>query len=96
MLVDEDHRELVISAARCSSPDYLHKMPLKIEDSLIGRVVREGQSGDRAERARRKAVSISGTGAQNRFGIAAFVPLFSRDKVIGTVNIYTANSALFR
>ena len=43
MLVDEERRELVISAARCSSPDYLHKMPLKIEDSLIGRVVHEGR-----------------------------------------------------
>ena len=43
MLVDEERRELVITAARCSSPDYLHKMPLKIEDSLIGRVVREGR-----------------------------------------------------
>src|SRR6185437_4690241 len=41
MLVDDDRRELVISAARCSSPEYMHKMPLKIEDSLIGRVVRE-------------------------------------------------------
>ena len=43
MLVDDERRELVISAARCSSPDYLHKMPLKIEDSLIGRVVHEGR-----------------------------------------------------
>ncbi|MBV8905836.1 MAG: GAF domain-containing protein, partial [Acidobacteriia bacterium] len=43
MLIDEDRRELMVSAARCSSPDYLHKMPLKIEDSLIGRVVREGR-----------------------------------------------------
>src|SRR5579871_6774765 len=33
MLVDEERRELVISAACCSSPDYMHKMPLKIEDS---------------------------------------------------------------
>ena len=41
MLVDEDRRELVVSAARCSSPEYLHKMPLSIADSLIGRVVRE-------------------------------------------------------
>ena len=32
MLVDEDRRELVISAARCSSEDYLHRMPIKIED----------------------------------------------------------------
>ena len=43
MLVDEDRQELSYRAARCSSEDYLHRMPLKIEDSLIGRVVREGQ-----------------------------------------------------
>src|SRR6266404_5182187 len=43
MLVDENRRELVITGARCSSPDYLHKMPLKIEESLIGRVVHEGR-----------------------------------------------------
>src|SRR5207244_8991461 len=43
MLVDEDRRELVISAARCSSPDYLHKMPLKDRKSVVGRVVHEGR-----------------------------------------------------
>src|SRR6059036_1308755 len=43
MIVDEDKQELSIRAARCSSPDYLHKLPIKIEDSLIGRVVRERQ-----------------------------------------------------
>src|SRR5436190_6066433 len=43
MIVDEDKQELSIKAARCSSPEYLQKMPLRIEDSLIGRVVREKQ-----------------------------------------------------
>src|SRR4029077_19811887 len=42
MLVDEERKELVISAARCASEDYLHRLPMKIEDSLIGRVIREG------------------------------------------------------
>src|SRR5262245_8780541 len=41
MVVDEDKQELSIRAARCSSPEYLHKVPLKVRDSLIGRVVRE-------------------------------------------------------
>jgi len=31
MIVDEDKQELSIRAARCSSPDYLHKLPVKIE-----------------------------------------------------------------
>ena len=64
MLVDDERRELiVVSAARCSSPDYLHKMPIKIEDSLIGRVVREGRHIDGAQRSRRKAIPLPRTGA---------------------------------
>jgi GAF domain-containing protein len=89
MLVDEDRQELVISAARCSSEDYLHRLPLKIEDSLIGRVVRE-----------RAAIMIPNVLEERQYrypelarktGLASLlsVPMFIRDKVIGTINIYT-------
>src|SRR5215472_6709539 len=89
MLVDDDRQELVISAARCSSEDYLHRMPLKIEDSLIGRVVRE-----------RTAIMIPNVLEEKQYrypelarktGLASLlsVPMFIRDKVIGTINIYT-------
>jgi GAF domain-containing protein len=89
MLVDEDRRELVISAARCSSPDYLHKMPLKIEDSLIGRVVREGRViviRDVLEEKQFRYPELA-----RRTGLASLlsVPLMTREKVIGTINIYT-------
>jgi len=89
MLVDEDRRELVISAARCSSPDYLHKMPLKIEDSLIGRVVREGRViviRDVLEEKQYRYPELA-----RRTGLASLlsVPLMTREKVIGTINIYT-------
>ncbi|HTS63478.1 MAG TPA: GAF domain-containing protein [Candidatus Acidoferrales bacterium] len=89
MLVDEDRQELVITAARCSSEDYLHRMPLKIEDSLIGRVVRE-----------RAPILIPNVLEEKQYrypelarktGLASLlsVPMFTRDKVIGTINIYT-------
>ena len=95
MLIDEDRRELVISAARCSSPDYLHKMPLKIEDSLIGRVVREG-----------RPITVPNVLAEKQFrypelarktGLASLLsePLLTRDKVIGTINIYTREQRSF-
>jgi len=89
MLVDEDRRELVISAARCSSPDYLHKMPLKIEDSLIGRVVREGRViviRDVLEEKQFRYPELA-----RRTGLASLlsVPLMTREKVIGTINLYT-------
>jgi GAF domain-containing protein len=89
MLVDEDRRELVISAARCSSPDYLHKMPLKIEDSLIGRVVREGRViviRDVLEEKQYRYPELA-----RRTGLASLlsVPLMTREKAIGTINLYT-------
>ena len=89
MLVDEERQELNISAARCSSEDYLHRMPLKIEESLIGRVVRE-----------RQAIIIDNVLEEKQYrypelarktGLASLlsVPMFTRDTVIGTINIYT-------
>src|SRR5437016_2242160 len=41
MIVDEDKQELSIRAARCSSPENLQNLPIKIENPLIGRVVRK-------------------------------------------------------
>jgi len=89
MLVDEDRRELVISAARCSSPDYLHKMPLRIEDSLIGRVVREARPiviPNVLEEKQYRYPELA-----RRAGLASLlsVPLITREKVIGSINIYT-------
>ena len=95
MLVDEDRRELVISGAKCSSPDYLHKMPLKIDDSLIGRVVHEG-----------RPISILNVLSEKQYrypelarkaGLASLlsVPLFAREKVLGVVNVYTREQRIF-
>lgn len=95
MLVDEDRRELVISAACCSSPDYLHKMPLKIEDSLIGRVVREGEPiivpNVLAEKQYRYPELARKTGLASLLS----VPLLTREKVIGTINLYTREQRAF-
>ncbi len=95
MLVDEERRELVISAARCSSPDYLHKMPLKIEDSLIGRVVREARPimiPNVLEEKQYRYPELA-----RRTGLASLlsVPLMTREKVMGTINIYTRDVRQF-
>jgi GAF domain-containing protein len=89
MIVNEDTQELSIRAARCSSPEYLHKGPIRIGDSLIGRVVRE-----------RTLVSVPDVAAEKsykypelarRTGLASLlsVPMLIGQKVIGTLNIYT-------
>ena len=95
MIVDEHKQELSIRAARCSSPEYLQKLPIKIENSLIGRVVRE-----------RQLVSVVDVAAENlyrypelarRNGLASLlsVPLFNGKNVIGTLNIYTREQKNF-
>jgi GAF domain-containing protein len=89
MLIDEDRRELVISAARCSSPDYLHKMPLKIEDSLIGRVVREGRPIMVPNVVEEKQYRYPELARKTGLASLLSVPLVTREKVIGTINIYT-------
>ncbi|MBZ5579470.1 MAG: GAF domain-containing protein [Acidobacteriia bacterium] len=89
MLVDDDRRELVISAARCSSPDYLHKMPLKIEDSLIGRVVREGRAIMIPNVVDEKQYRYPELARKTGLASLLSVPLVTREKVIGTINIYT-------
>jgi GAF domain-containing protein len=95
MLVDEEKRELVISAARCSSPDYLHKLPLKIEDSLIGQVVREGKPLIVPSVLSEKQYRYPELARKNGLASLLSAPMISRDKVIGTINIYTAEQRNF-
>ncbi len=95
MLVDEDRRELVISAARCSSPEYLHKMPLKIEDSLIGRVVREGRAIMIPNVVDEKQYRYPELARKTGLASLLSVPLMTREKVIGTMNIYARDVRTF-
>lgn len=89
MLVDDDRRELVISAAQCSSAEYLHKMPLRIEESLIGRVVREGQPIMVPNVLEEKQYRYPELARKTGLASLLSVPLITRERVIGTINIYT-------
>jgi signal transduction protein with GAF and PtsI domain len=95
MLLDDERRELVINAARCSSPEYLHKMPIKIEDSLIGRVVREGRPIMIPNVLDEKQYRYPELARKTGLASLLSVPLSSRDKVIGTINIYTREQRVF-
>ena len=89
MLVDEERKELVISAARCSSEEYTQRMPLKIGDSLIGRVVREGAPIMIANVLEEKQYKYPELARKTGLASLLSVPMITRDTVIGTINIYT-------
>jgi len=95
MIVDEGKQELSIRAARCSSPDYLHKLPIKIEDSLIGRVVRERQLVTVRDVAAEKSYKYPELARRSGLVSLLSVPLLIGQKVIGTLNIYTSEPRLF-
>jgi hypothetical protein len=84
MLVDEERKELTISAARCSSEDYLHRGPLKIEESLIGRVVREGRPIMIPDVLEEKQYRYPELARKTGLSSLLAVPMFTRDTVIRT------------
>jgi GAF domain-containing protein len=95
MLVNEEKRELTISAARCSSPDYLHRMPLKMEDSLIARVVKDGKPAVIADIREDKQYRYPELARKTGLVSLLSVPLLSRERVTGTINIYTQERRYF-
>lgn len=95
MVVDEERQELTISAARCSSAGYVDRQPIKIEGSLIGRAVREARTiavtNVLAEKDYRSPELASEAGLVSLVA----VPMMSREKVTGTLNVYTAEERAF-
>ena len=95
MIVDETTQELSIRAARCSSPEYLHKLPIKIEDSLIGRVVRQRLMMAIPDVAAEKSYKYPELARRSGLTSLLSVPLLVGQKVIGTLNIYTRERRTF-
>jgi GAF domain-containing protein len=95
MIVDEDKQELTIKAARCSSPEYLNKMPVRIEDSLIGRVVRERLMVAVPDVAEEKVYQYPELARRAGLTSLLSVPLMTARGVIGTLNIYTRERRIF-
>lgn len=95
LLVDHEKKELMVSAARCSSPDYLHKPPIAMEESVIEHVIREGQPvyipNIHAEKKYKYPEIARKTGLTSCLAS----PLLSQGKVIGSINVYTKSARTF-
>jgi signal transduction protein with GAF and PtsI domain len=95
MMVDEHRQELTIKAARCSATEYLGRIPLRIEDSLIGRVVRERQLLMVEDVATEKLYRYPELARKVGLTSLLSVPLMTSQGVIGTLNIYTRERRIF-
>jgi signal transduction protein with GAF and PtsI domain len=90
MLVDETKQELVIKAARCSNDEYLRKPPLKINRSLVGRVVRDRQMVVVRDVAAEPDYQYPELAKKEGLHSLVSIPLIVKDKVIGAINCYAA------
>jgi GAF domain-containing protein len=95
MIVDDSTQELLIKAALCSSPEYLQKLPVKIQDSLIGRVVRERQCVMVPDVAAEKSYRYPELARRSGLTSLLSAPLIAADRVLGTLNIYTRERKVF-
>ena len=91
MLVDEQKQELTIKAARASSEEFLKKPPLKIDRSLIGRVVRGGKMVTIPDVASEPDYQYPELAKKEGLQSLVSLPLIAKDKVIGAINCYTVN-----
>lgn len=95
MLVDDEKKELNVSAARCSAPDYMHRMPIRMEGSLIEYVVRQGHpiviTNIHSEKQYRYPELARKSGLTSLLA----APLTSQGKVIGSINVYTREERAF-
>jgi signal transduction protein with GAF and PtsI domain len=95
LLVDEEKKELTVSAARCSSPDYMHRMPIRMEGSLIEHVIRESQPVIIPNIHEEKAYRYPELARKSGLTSVLAAPLLSQGKVIGSINIYTREARSF-
>ncbi len=95
MILDEDKQELSIQAVRCSSPEYLNRLPIRIEESLIGRVVRERQLLAVEDVASEKLYRYPELARKAGLSSLLSVPLMTGRGVIGTLNIYLSERRTF-
>ncbi|MGQ9859625.1 MAG: GAF domain-containing protein [Thermodesulfobacteriota bacterium] len=89
MLLDEAKGELVIKAVHGASERYTRKPPLKVADSLLGRVVRERTPFTVEDVRRHPEFKYSSLAKREGLVSLLSVPLVFQQRVIGVLNAYT-------
>lgn len=89
MLLDESKGELVIRAVYGASERYTRKPPLKVGESLIGRVAREKKPLVVEDVTRHPEFRYSKLARKEGLVSLLSVPMIYQDRVIGVLNAYT-------
>ncbi|MBC7230731.1 MAG: GAF domain-containing protein [Actinobacteria bacterium] len=89
MLLDEESEELVIAAAQGLSESYIRKGPIKVGESIAGRVILEGRPIAVYDIRQDPRHAYAEQARMEGLCSLLSVPLNLKDRVIGVLNIYT-------
>lgn len=89
MLLDQAKGELLIKAVHGASDRYTRKPPLKVADSLLGKVTRERTPIIVEDVRRHPEFKYSGLARKEGLVSLLSVPMVVQDRVIGVLNAYT-------
>ncbi len=89
MLLDEESEELVIAAAQGLSESYIRKGPIKVGESIAGRVILEGRPIAVYDIRQDPRHAYAEQARLEGLCSLLSVPLNLKDRVIGVLNIYT-------
>ncbi|MDI6840801.1 MAG: GAF and ANTAR domain-containing protein [bacterium] len=90
LLIDENTRNLAIRATQSMSEDYIKKPPLKIGESIAGKVVKENKVITVADVRKDKRYKYKDIAKKEGLCSLLCVPLCVKGKVIGAINCYTS------
>ena len=96
MLVDEACGELRIAATQSLSEAYRRKPSLKIGQSISGRVVKEQRPIYVPDVTKEDEFYYRDLAKREALRSLLSVPMMSKDKVIGVINVYTSTVHLFK
>lgn len=96
LLVDDIRKELAVSAARCSAPDYMNRMPIRVAGSLMEHVMRHGNPAIVPNIHHEKRYRYPELARMSGLSSLLAAPLISQGRVIGSINIYTRDERAFR
>jgi len=95
LLMDAEKKEVTISAARCSAPDYMQRMPIRMGGSLIEYVIGQGQTIIIPDIHTDKRYRYPDLARKSGLVSLLAAPLLSQGKAIGCLNIYTRDERNF-
>ncbi|MFN3699064.1 MAG: GAF domain-containing protein [Dictyoglomus sp.] len=95
MLIDEEKREFIIKATQSLDEEYKNKPNLKLDQGISGLVVKEGHPIIVSDV--RKDPNFFYKDIAKKLGLISMlsVPMYFRDKIIGVINVYTAEEHSF-